>query len=98
MKMKTKTKTKIKKIKVVQRNDVMQECIDQFKKDYVMQECIDQFKKDFNRMRKEKDYKTLGEMFWLTFVLHSEGEFREAAVKLFDSLSKKEIALLDSEA
>ena len=83
--MKMKTKPKTKKNKVVQRNDVMQE-------------CIDQFKKNFNRMRKEKDYKTLGEMFWLTFVLHPEGEFRKAAVKLFDSLSKKEIALLDSEA
>ena len=85
MKMKTKTKTKTKKIKVVQQDDVMQE-------------CIDQFKKDFTRVRKEKDYKTLGEMFWMTFVLHPEGEFREAADKLFDSLSKKEIALLDSEA
>ena len=85
MKMKTKTKTKTKKIKVVQQDDVMQE-------------CIDQFKKDFNRMRKKKDYKTLGEMFWMTFVLHPEGEFREAADKLFDSLSKKEVALLDSEA
>jgi len=37
-------------------------------------------------------------MFWLTFVLHPEGEFREVADKLFDSLSKKEIELLDSEA
>jgi hypothetical protein len=89
--MKMKTKTKPKKNKGVK--DVHTE-----EHSLVMQECIDQFKKDFNRMRKEKDYKTLGEMFWLTFVLHPEGEFRKAADKLFDSLSKKEIALLDSEA
>lgn len=89
MKMKTKTKTK--------KNKVAKDVHTQ-EYSLVMQECIDQFKKGFNQYRKKKDYKTLGELFWLTFVLHPEGEFREVADKLFDSLSKKEVALLDSEA
>ena len=91
MKTKPKPKPKPKKNKVVKDVHTQEHSL-------VMKECIDQFKKDFNRMRKEKDYKALGEMFWLAFVLLSEGEFREAADKLFDSLSKKEIELLDSEA
>ena len=88
--MKMKTKPKPKKNKVVK---------DVHTQEYylVMKECIDQFKKDFNQFRKEKDYQTLGKMFWLTFVLHPDGEFRVAADKLYGSLSKKEIELLDGE-
>ena len=86
--MKMKTKPKPKKNKVVKDVHTQEHSL-------VMKECIDQFKKDFNRMRKEKDYKALGEMFWVTFVLLSESEFREVAYQLFDSLSKKEIELLD---
>jgi len=89
--MKMKTEPKTKKNKVVK--DVHTE-----EHYLIMQECIDQFKKDFNQFRKEKDYKTLGEMFWLTFVLHSDGEFREAAEKLYKTLTKKELALLDGKA
>ena len=90
MKMKTKPKAKTKKVKVVKDVHTQEHYL-------VMQECIDQFKKDFNQFRKKKDYQTLGKMFWLTFVLHPDGEFREVANKLFDSLSKKEIELLDGE-
>ena len=89
--MKMKTKPKPKKNKVVKDVHTQEHYL-------IIQECIDQFKKDFNQFRKKKDYQALGKMFWLTFVLHPDGEFREAADKLFDSLSKKEIELLDSEA
>ena len=88
--MNKKTKSKPKKVKVVKDVHTQEHYL-------VMKECIDQFKKDFNLMMKETDYKALGEMFWVAFVLLSEGEFREAADKLFDSLSKKEVALLDGE-
>jgi hypothetical protein len=89
--MKMKTKSKPKKNKVVKDVHTQEHFL-------IMQECIDQFKKDFNQYRKKTDYKTLGDMFWMAFILHPEGEFREAVDKLFASLSKKEIALLDREA
>jgi len=52
-------------------------------------------KKIFDKLRKEKDYRTLGQKFWNEFAILPRGKRRDCNSELWRSLSKREQKLCE---